>query len=104
MDSAAADSSSLVISFGAVCFGIVVGYITYRTLVRKSDAAISDLAAVIAAVGGGVVAERFDSSRGSDTFGWYSMGLLAGMAIFLVLRLRFERGEDGKPGPTILGD
>lgn len=75
---ASVGSSATVISLGAVCFGIVVGYITYRTLVRKTDAAISDIAAVVAAIGGGVVVERFDSARGSDTFGWYSMGLLAG--------------------------
>ena len=50
------ESSPTVLSVGATCFGIVVGYVTYRTLVRKSDAAISDLAAVIAAIGGGVVA------------------------------------------------
>ncbi len=98
------ESSPTVMSIGATCFGIVVGYVTYRTLVRKSDAAISDLAAVVAAIGGGVVAERFDSSRGSDTFGWYSIGLLAGFALFLVLRLVFERSKDGGPAPVILGD
>jgi hypothetical protein len=98
-------ASSTVISIGAVCFGIVIGYVTYRTLVRKGESSISDLAAVVGAVGGGVVAERFDSNQGSDTFAWYSIGLLAGMAIFLVLRLILERSKtDGEPGPVILGD
>jgi hypothetical protein len=96
--------SSTVVSVGAVCFGIVVGYVTYRTLIRKQDAGISDIAAVIAAIGGGIVVERFDSTKGTDTFGWYSIGLLAGFAVFLILRLIFERGKDGKPGPVILGD
>lgn len=93
--------STTVISVGAGCFGIVVGYVTYRTLVRKTDAAISDIAAVVAAIGGGVVAQRFDSAESSDSFGWYSIGLLVGMAIFLLLRLRYEKGT---AGPTILGD
>jgi NhaP-type Na+/H+ or K+/H+ antiporter len=90
--------SATVVSIGAVCFGIVIGYIAYRTLVRVDSNSISDLAAVIAAVGGGVVAERFDE-KGTDAFGWYSIGLLIGMAVFLVLRLIFERG-----GERILGD
>ena len=97
------ESSSTVISIGAVCFGIVIGYVTYRTLVRKGDSSISDLAAVLGAVGGGVVTERFDQ-KGGDTFGWYAIGLLAGMAVFLLLRLLLERGASGKPGPVILGD
>lgn len=88
---------------GAVCFGIVIGFVTYRTLVRKDSAAISDLAAVIAAVGGGVVAERFEAN-----FGYYSIGLLAGFAGFLILRLIFERPVVNADGtvtqPSVLGD
>ena len=95
--------SSAVVSVGAVAFGIVVGYITYRTLVRSDETSISDIAAVIAAIGGGVVVSLFET--GSDAFGWYSIGLLVGMAIFLVLRLVYERQkEDGRAGPLILGD
>jgi NhaP-type Na+/H+ or K+/H+ antiporter len=97
-------ASPTVISVGAVCFGIVIGYVTYRTLVRTNKSSISDLAAVVAAIGGGVVSGHFDV-RGSDTFGWYSIGLLIGMAVFLILRLILERQkEDGEPGPVILGD
>jgi hypothetical protein len=40
--------------FGALVFGAVVGFITYRTLVRTVDkAAIGDLATVLGAIGGG---------------------------------------------------
>lgn len=68
---------------GAIIFGVVVGFITYRTLVRTTDkAAISDLATVIAAIGGGVVTSLFDPS--GDRFGFYTIGLAAGMAIFFV--------------------
>jgi hypothetical protein len=80
-------SSHIVTSIGACCFGIAVGYITYRTLVRTTDkTAISDLATVIGAVGGAAVTGLFDPSRG-DAFGWYSIGLLAGIASFFLLYL-----------------
>jgi hypothetical protein len=73
-----------VIEIGALCFGVAVGFVTYRTLVRVGDkAAITDLAAVIAAVGGGVVVQLFQPE--SRLFGWYAIGLLGGMAVFFVL-------------------
>jgi hypothetical protein len=78
--------SPRVITIGAVCFGIVIGYITYRTLARSEKASVSDIAAVVAAVGGGAVTALFDLNQ-SDAFGWYSMGLLAGMALYLILSL-----------------
>lgn len=86
--------SHTVISVGAVCFGVAIGYITYRTLVRKSRGAqISDLAAVIGAVGGGTVTAIFDQNQ-SDAFGWYSIGLLAGMACYFTLSLRLRGREN----------
>jgi hypothetical protein len=91
--------SGVVISVGATCFGVVLGYVTYRTLVRKSSAAISDIAAVGAAVGGGVVSQINHGS--ADSFGWYSIGLLIGFAVFLILRFLLER-DDSKP--LILGE
>ena len=94
----------MVMSIGAFCFGVVIGYITYRTLVRKDDTSISDIAAVVAAVGGAAVTQLFDPASG-DIFGWYAIGLLAGMATFLVLRLVFERAKvPGEKPPVVLGD
>lgn len=72
---------SVLVQAGACCFGVVIGYITYRTLARSTDrAAISDLAAVVGAVGGGVISGLFPA--GSTLFAWYSIGLLGGMAAF----------------------
>jgi hypothetical protein len=69
---------------GAVCFGVTVGYITYRRLVRTTGkAAISDLAAVAGAIGGAAVTGLF--APGTDVFAWYSIGLLVGMALFFVI-------------------
>jgi hypothetical protein len=77
---------------GALCFGVVTGYIAYRTLARSVDkAAISDLATVIGVVGGGVVTGLFAPS--TSMFGYYSIGLLVGMAAFFVLFAVFN-GKD----------
>lgn len=84
------ERSSIAISIGAVCFGIVIGYITYRTLVRKGAAVITDIAGVIAAVGGGTVTVWFDQS-GGDSFAYYSMGLLGGMILYY---LQFRSTND----------
>jgi hypothetical protein len=73
--------SPTVIGLGALCFGLVVGYITYRTLARSPSGGVSDLAAVIAAIGGGAVTTIFQPQT-TDTFGWYSIGLLLGLAAY----------------------
>jgi hypothetical protein len=98
--------SHTVISVGALCFGVAIGYVTYRTLVRKSEGVqISDLAAVISAVGGGTVTALFDRSQ-TDSFGWYSIGLLGGMAVYFVasLVLRGKQNWAGVMGEVILPD
>lgn len=95
-------ASPPVISIGAVCFGIVTGYIAHRTLLRKSTGAqISDLAAVLAAVGGGVVAGLFPMDGTSDSFGWYAIGLLAGMVLYFV---NFRLHNGAQRTAEVLGD
>jgi hypothetical protein len=83
----------MILTIGSVCFGLFVGYITYRTLARTADkTSISDLAAVIGAVGGGAVTTIVRPQ--TDNFGWYAMGLLAGFiaygALYLALNGRDE--------------
>jgi hypothetical protein len=74
-------------SVGAACFGLAVGFITYRTLARTTDkTAITDLTAVIGAIGGGAVTGLFNPQHG-DLFGWYSIGLASGLAVFFLLYL-----------------
>ena len=73
---------------GAGCFGLVVGWICYRTLRRKADAAaLSDLVTVIGAIGGGTVTALFKSS---DLFAGYSIGLAIGFFLYFLSGLLIE--------------
>lgn len=87
--------------WGALLFGVVVGWITYRTLIRTTGGAqISDIATVIAAVGGGAVTGLFHDPR---LFALYSIGLFAGFFLYLILfyllngrkKTAIVMGEDG---------
>ncbi|MGH3165159.1 MAG: hypothetical protein ACRDN0_04585 [Trebonia sp.] len=83
----------MINSIGAICFGLVVGYITYRTLARTEKAAISDLAAVIGAIGGGAVTGLYNPHQG-NLFGYYAIGLLVGMTTWLALFSRTHTAEE----------
>jgi NhaP-type Na+/H+ or K+/H+ antiporter len=68
---------------GAICFGVVIGWIVYRTLRRTSDAVrLSDLATVVGAVGGAGVTALFNSQA---LFGCYAIGLAGGFFAYLIL-------------------
>jgi hypothetical protein len=60
-------------SNGAFWFGVVIGFITYRTLRHKTSSGISDIAAVIGAVGGAAVLKLFPV--GTDQFDNYARQL-----------------------------
>lgn len=68
---------------GAACFGIAVGYVTYRMLILTTEkTALGVLAAAVSAIGGAAVTGLF---TGVSVFAWYSIGLLAGLALFFVI-------------------
>lgn len=72
-----------LIAFGALCFGVVVGFVTYRTLRRTGETmAISNIASVISAIGGGAVTALFDER---ELFAYYSIGLAAGFFLYMML-------------------
>jgi NhaP-type Na+/H+ or K+/H+ antiporter len=85
--------STTFFNVGAVCFGVVIGWITYRTLRHVDKTSISDLASVVGAVGGATVLAIF--KRG-DSFGWYAIGLAAGFFAYLALNLIFDFGGTTK--------
>jgi hypothetical protein len=72
--------------FGALVFGLVVGYITYRTLIHSKRSAIGELSGVIATIGGGVVTAEFIGNN--DAFGGYAVGLALSIASFMVYTWR----------------
>ena len=76
----------IVLDIGCVCFGLVIGFVTYRTLVHTNNRArINDLTAVLATVGGGAVTALFPA--GTQAFGWYAIGLALGLAVYFGLSL-----------------
>lgn len=78
-------------AIGAICFGIVVGWITYRTIRRQKQAVnISDIAAVIGAVGGAAVTALF----AGNLFAFYSIGLIVGFFGYLVIGSTVLKGSD----------
>lgn len=80
--------ATTIFNIGAVCFGVVIGWITYRTLRRVDTTSISDLASVLGAVGGGVVLGIFEAG---DSFGYYAIGLAAGFFGYLLVSLKLDR-------------
>lgn len=70
---------------GAACFGVVIGWITYRTLRRREGAAaLSDIATVLGAVGGAAVTGIFGEPH---LFGAYSVGLAVGFFAYLAVSI-----------------
>jgi hypothetical protein len=68
---------------GALWFGLVIGFITYRTMFHKKDAAISDIAAIIGAVGGAAVVALFPAQ--STQFDYYAYGLAIGFFLYFII-------------------
>jgi NhaP-type Na+/H+ or K+/H+ antiporter len=66
---------------GAVCFGIVLGWITYGTLRRLERRALTDLTSIVGVLGGAAVTALFPSR--SATFGAYCIGLAIGFFAYL---------------------
>jgi uncharacterized membrane protein YeaQ/YmgE (transglycosylase-associated protein family) len=85
----------LFTGIGALCFGLVVGWISYRTLRRKEGAAaLSDIATVIGAIGGAAVTTLFKSEV---LFGLYSIGLAVGFfAYFVDSLIVYGKEETGR--------
>lgn len=61
---------------GTLFFGLVIGWISYRTLrLTAGTSVLSDIVIVIGAVGGAAVTALF---RSDVLFGWYCIGLTLG--------------------------
>src|SRR5436309_3062137 len=71
---------------GALCFGVVIGWVTYRTLRRSKTNGLSDIATILGAVGGATVTALF--RRDTGDFGAYCIGLLIGFFAYLIFAVR----------------
>lgn len=80
-------------TLGALGFGLVIGWVTYRTLRRTDATGLSDVATVIGAVGGAAVTTLF--SPETPAFGMYCIGLAIGFFGYLLSALRLA-GKGGK--------
>jgi len=78
-------------NIGSICFGLVIGWITYRTLRRKEgNAALSDIAAVIGAVGGAGITTLFGAK---NLFAGYCIGLAIGFFLYFIIGLIIDKGS-----------
>jgi hypothetical protein len=88
---------------GAFVFGVVVGWVVYRTLRRQGEAvSLSNIATVIGAVGGASITTLFHDDAGK-LFGWYSIGLGFGFFLYLVLAVTVLRGVSFLGGTSEMG-
>lgn len=77
-------------TIGALCFGLVIGWVTYRTLRRSSRAQLSDIASVLGAVGGAAITQLFDDKA---LFAAYSIGLAVGFFLYFIIAGRMSNDE-----------
>jgi len=75
------DTVIFVNAIGSLCFGLVIGWICYRTIRRSSTNGLSDIATVIGAVGGAAITTLFP--QGTIMFGAYCIGLAIGFFAYL---------------------
>src|SRR5215216_5950363 len=88
------DGSETLTFWGAVCFGIVVGWVCYRTLRRNQAASgLSDIATVLGAIGGAAITGIWKPGTGS--FNGYCIGLLIGFFLYLIVSYIVE-GPEGR--------
>jgi uncharacterized membrane protein YeaQ/YmgE (transglycosylase-associated protein family) len=77
---------------GSICFGLVIGWITYRTLRRKDGTGLSDIATVIGALGGATITTLFKK----ELFAGYCIGLAAGFFLYFFIALIIGKGSNSE--------
>lgn len=81
-----AEGTPLIQLIGAGAFGAVIGwYIYYVNRYRTGDVKVSDITAIIGAIGGGAILAIFEA--GTDLFGAYAIGLAGGFFAYFTTLL-----------------
>lgn len=85
---------------GSICFGVVIGWITYRTLRRREgNVMLSDIATVLGVIGGAGITTLFGKT---EIFGGYCIGLAIGFFSYLVIAMATaKKTPDGSKDPDI---
>jgi NhaP-type Na+/H+ or K+/H+ antiporter len=74
---------------GGAAFGLVVGWVTYGFLRRNDRKNLTDLSAIIGAIGGAAVTGLFQPATGA--FAAYCVGLAAGFFGYLIFYMIFKQ-------------
>lgn len=74
---------SILQGAGALCFGLVVGWVLRLVLFHAKVISVGSMGTIIGAVGGAAVTGLFD--RGGDLFAMYSIGLASGFFVHVLL-------------------
>ena len=85
-----------MLEIGAFCFGAVIGWFTYYTMRYSGSHALSDIAAVIGALGGGAILLLFPA--GSALFGIYGIGLAVGFFVYVLILIIATLATKGLKG------
>jgi len=81
-----------IAGLGAVCFGLIVGWMAYRILRNQSGAPwLSDLIALLGIIAGAVALAFF---RNDAIFGWYAIGLIIGFFGYLATGVILHRKQE----------
>jgi hypothetical protein len=92
-------------SLGPFCFGLVIGWVTYRTLRRNAgQVALGDIAAVIGAVGGATVVGLFKAAAFDAYCVGTAVGFFAYFAIGMLLDKRGGAGQGSTSAGSWMGD
>lgn len=91
-----------MLTIGALCFGLVIGWVTYRTIRRSQTNGLSDLATVLGAVGGAGVTALFPAK--TDLFGGYCIGLAVGFFAYLFVSWRIVAGSVKNPELKVIDE
>jgi hypothetical protein len=81
--------------FGALAFGVVIGWFTYFTnRFRTGAVQFSDITTLLGVIGGGAVTALFGDGR-SELFGAYGIGLALGFFAYFAALVVMVRKSDG---------
>jgi hypothetical protein len=90
-----------IIDLGAWCFGVVVGWVTSRTLRRTTASGLSDIATVISSIAGAAITGIYKPS--TNAFGFYCIGLFVGFFAYLIISVIIAKKEGNQPIGDWLG-